>query len=783
MAFFLQELFLSVMNMSITASYVILFVMVGRLFLKKTPKIFSYTLWAVVLFRLVSPFSFSSAFSFLKAGTLSSGKMEYIPFDIGMMGQPQIDTGISGANAVINHSLPAATPYASTNPMQMILFILSIIWILGVLILMTYSFISYLMLKRKVCMAVLLQDNIFECESISTPFVLGIVNPKIYLPKGLSEIEKSYILKHEQIHIRRFDYLIKPCAFLALCVHWFNPFVWLSFVLMSHDMEMSCDERVIKELGTDIKKDYSTSILSLAVNRKMVNGSPLAFGETGAKGRIKNVLNYKRPAFWVSIVTVIAVAAIGIGLVSNPNASIHYKKEKIHMAEIWAEGLKTRDGKLRYEIMSEDMKEKFIVEQKAGSEEWYYNIGYSSPWVVNYEIEVEGDTANIIYYMTDSDGEIYEKTEIITFGKENNQFVIINAREKFAHYEVVRYFAATARGAMETYTEALLESDYPVLLSLVHTENFDPIGQDIWDTVKIDSVKVINEDVRENKACYGLELDIKDGGSSAFEAGVFPRWLWLVKGEGESGWYVEGLMTSGEPDASWWGFQSEQIDEIDMKDLTEKLIITSDRYNNTKYPLIAELSQEGIYLYGINSTGSGVVLKYGENIQVFDWIYTTTRFILPVLEKYDVDDDGKDEIMCVLNVGSGTGLSVYELHILKFDKTAGYIDYAFSDYIEQIKTMFSFTYNENENSILLKTKNDSYTYVLPKEYQELTFKDITYGDIVYFYISDGLEINILPAMVAEEVASPLFLEDIILKGDIRFKDGEFQITSLQIVAN
>ncbi|AKL95254.1 peptidase M56, BlaR1 [Clostridium aceticum] len=555
MASFLQELFLSILNMSITASYVILFVIVGRLFLKKAPKIFSYASWAVVLFRLISPFSFSSAFSLLKVGTSSFGKMEYIPSNIGMMAEPQIDLGISGLNTIISNSLPAATPYASINPTQIILLSLSIIWILGVLGLMTYSLISYLILKHKVGMAVLLQDNVFECENISSPFVLGIVNPKIYLPIGLSEAEKSYILKHEQIHIKRFDYLIKPFAFLALCVHWFNPFVWLSFVLMSHDMEMACDEQVIKELGTDIKTDYSTSILSLAVNKKMINGSPLAFGEIGAKGRIKNVLNYKRSTFWVIIMAVIVVIITGIGLASNPTASTYYNKEKIHMAETWAEALNIRNGKLRYEIMSESMKEKFVTEQKEGSDsdEWNYSIGYSSPWVVNYEIDVEGDTANITYHLTDSTGEIYEKIEIITFGKENNQLVIIDAREKFAQWEKVRYFAPTAKQAMEVYRKALLESDYLTILSLVHTANFDPIGQEIWDTIKINSVKVVSEDIRENKACYELELDIKDGGNSAFEIGIFPRWLWLVKGE--LGWYVEGLMTSGEPDASWWSLE------------------------------------------------------------------------------------------------------------------------------------------------------------------------------------------------------------------------------------
>ena len=244
--------------------------------------------------------------------------MEHIPADIGMMAQPQVNVGIDGINQAINNSLPTAMPIASANPMQIILFIISLLWALGILSLLVYSVVSYLLLKRKVSLAILLKGNIFECENIQSPFVLGIIKPKIYLPMGFYETEKSYILKHEQTHIRRFDYLVKPFAFLVLCVHWFNPLVWISFILMNKDMEMSCDERVLTELGTDIKKDYSRSLLSLAVSRKMISGSPLAFGESNAKSRIKNVLNYKRPAFWVVVLAVVAIVAISVGLMANP---------------------------------------------------------------------------------------------------------------------------------------------------------------------------------------------------------------------------------------------------------------------------------------------------------------------------------------------------------------------------------------------------------------------------------------------------------------------------------
>ncbi|GAB6155473.1 hypothetical protein JCM17380_42240 [Desulfosporosinus burensis] len=315
----LVDSFLTVLNMSITASYVILFVLLARLLLKKAPKIFSYSLWAVVLFRLICPVSFSSTLSFL--GFLKTNNMEHIPADIAMMTQLKVNVGLYNVNQVINSSLPAANPAASANPIQIILFIISVLWVLGILSLLVYSVVSYLLLKRKVGTAIRIKDNIYECEGIQFPFVLGIIKPRIYLPLGFSEAERGYILKHEEIHIRRFDYLMKPLAFLVLCIHWFNPLVWLSFILMTKDMEMSCDERVIKELGTNLKKDYSSSLLSVAAKRNIIGGSLLAFGESNTKSRIKNVLNYKRPVFGVVLLAGVVILVISVGLMANPKSA------------------------------------------------------------------------------------------------------------------------------------------------------------------------------------------------------------------------------------------------------------------------------------------------------------------------------------------------------------------------------------------------------------------------------------------------------------------------------
>lgn len=310
----MEELFLSVLNMSLTASYVILFVILVRMLLKKAPKVISYALWAVVAFRLIVPFSFESMFSFLPRSMNTAP----ITPDIIYQQSPRINSGIEVVDSFVNKSLPAPTIEASANPLQIYIGFGAYIWILGIVALIFYSVISTLHLKRRLKGSRLIEHNIYEANNLKTPFVLGLIKPRIYLPVGLNIQERRYILLHEQTHIHRKDHIIKILAFLILSLHWFNPLVWIAFMLMNSDMEMSCDEKVLKEIQEDIKKPYAYSLLSLATGKHAINGSPLAFGEGIMKGRIKNVLNYRKPGFWAIALSIILVAAVGIGLMANP---------------------------------------------------------------------------------------------------------------------------------------------------------------------------------------------------------------------------------------------------------------------------------------------------------------------------------------------------------------------------------------------------------------------------------------------------------------------------------
>ncbi|NLJ59103.1 MAG: hypothetical protein GX339_09700 [Tissierellia bacterium] len=312
----MDRLFLQIISMSVTATYVIIFVIATRLLLKKFPKIFSYVLWFAVLFRLIIPFSFESVLSLIPD--------VHIPQDIAYLPKPEINSGIAVVDSAVNSVLPSTVNLpVSVNPMQVWLAIGVIIWVIGMCLLLIYSVFTSVKLYRNLRYAKHMEDNIYTMDGLKTPFVFGVINPKIYLPANLSENEKPYILLHEQIHIKRFDHIVKAVFFLVTCIHWFNPFVWPAFYLLGEDMELSCDERVVKEMGSTIKKEYSSSLLAMSTGRKIVGGCPISFGENNTKGRIKNVLNYKKPALWFLVVAVIIIIVIIAALITNPKSVLN----------------------------------------------------------------------------------------------------------------------------------------------------------------------------------------------------------------------------------------------------------------------------------------------------------------------------------------------------------------------------------------------------------------------------------------------------------------------------
>lgn len=234
---------------------------------------------------------------------------------------PSVQTGVPALNHVINPVISGSftpAPGASANPLQIWIPVLAGIWLFGIVALFLYSAVSYCRLRRKVCEAVILRDNIYQSENVCSPFVLGIIRPKIYLPYHMDSREVGHVIAHEQTHIRRKDHWWKPLGFLLLTIHWFNPLMWLSYVLLCRDIELACDEKVIGKMGNAQRADYTQALVACSVDRRLIAACPLAFGEIGVKERVKSVMNYKKPAFWIVLASVIVCAVIAVCFLTNP---------------------------------------------------------------------------------------------------------------------------------------------------------------------------------------------------------------------------------------------------------------------------------------------------------------------------------------------------------------------------------------------------------------------------------------------------------------------------------
>ena len=331
----MADIFLKVVNMSISACWIVLAIVLLRIILKKAPKWINCLLWGIAGLRLVMPFSLESIFSLIPSAEFIPQELVHSHSSVDVKGTEilncvgnnpvSVELGISDGSLVFNEITAPDCP--SINPLLISTYIASIVWIVGIIALLVYTLVNFLRLKQKIGTAVLFCDNIYQGEAVVSPFVLGIIKPKIYLPFNMGEQEMEYVIAHEQAHLRRKDHLWKPLGFLILTLHWFNPMVWLGYILLCRDIELACDEKVVKELNNEQRADYSQALLSCSVNRRMVAACPVAFGEVGVKNRVKSVLNYKKPAFWVIAVAIVLCIVLAFGFLTNPkNTSVFNSK-------------------------------------------------------------------------------------------------------------------------------------------------------------------------------------------------------------------------------------------------------------------------------------------------------------------------------------------------------------------------------------------------------------------------------------------------------------------------
>ena len=333
----MAAVFLKLLNLSISASWLVLAVLVLRLISKRSPKWVNVLLWGIVALRLVLPFSIESAVSLIpSAETVSPAVVQFDP-------APTITSGVNIIDNAVNPSLSehfAAAPTMSVNPLYVWTYLAGWVWLIGLGAMLLYALVSYLRLRRRVSVSLCVRENIYLCDAISSPFILGVVKPRIYLPSGLDEVQRQNVLAHEQAHLARRDHWWKPLGFALLAVYWFNPALWLAYTLLCRDIELACDERVIRTMDESAVKTYSTVLLACSMPRKAVITCPLAFGEVGVKERVRNALRYKKPAFWVVAASVAVCVVVAVCFLTNPPTDtdavglIGFHREQVTYADV-----------------------------------------------------------------------------------------------------------------------------------------------------------------------------------------------------------------------------------------------------------------------------------------------------------------------------------------------------------------------------------------------------------------------------------------------------------------
>lgn len=461
----MSKIFITVLNMSFTASYCILAVIALRLLLRRLPKLFSYLLWSVVLFRLLCPVSISADYSLLRVNT-HVFSAENITETNGTYNKNSDEEYTSynnnaalpnGANTQHINDTAQADALNLTKQLRLptVIKAASLLWLLVIIFLMLRSIVSTVKLRRFLGDAVRIEENIYEKKGIDTPFVIGIITPQIYLPLHLSESERKYVLAHEATHIARKDYIIKLLAYAAACIHWFNPLVWLAFSLMEKDMEMSCDESVLKKMGISSKENYSRTLLSLSSETSMLRVNPVAFSERKVKERVKNILSYRKKTMFTVVITAAAIAVVSLGLAINPKAESAARawsddsesntealNSKAPAAlndfiKTYANAFCDRDGNTIASLYIDeaaalaDGEEMLLEKLDVG-----YSFGWSSPWPwfsneCRYLINESGQTADIWFYALTSDPHASVWKQKIHYTEKDGKYYIAEITTQF----------------------------------------------------------------------------------------------------------------------------------------------------------------------------------------------------------------------------------------------------------------------------------------------------------------------------------------------------------------
>lgn len=457
----MNQFFLELLNNAVITSILIFAVIIIRACIKKAPRWITCALWGLVAIKLVLPFSIESMLSLIPSS-------RPIPADIEYQAVPQIESGVTVINNIVNPVLEANfTPseVVAVNPMQVVVSVSSTVWMIGVAILCLYLMISYVLLRKKVAASKNIFENVYMCDDVSIPFILGIINPGIYLPSGIKQDTMECVLEHEKAHLKRLDHIWKPLGFLILTVYWFHPLCWIAYVLLCKDIEFACDERVTKDRDKAWKATYCQALLDCSVRRRMIAVCPVAFGEVGVKDRVRSVLSYKKPAFWMIAVALMLSIGVAVCFMTSPksNPAVTETNEDVNAGDIqkkpedngtidqaaaltarkWAQAFCDGDGTTIVSMASEEVIEQFEAMEvlEFHGDNVYFSFG-SSPmlgWpdeVTPYVIAAQDDVnhaVDILYYAWTSDPHVTVWREQITLERDDDQYIV--SKEKLTYLD------------------------------------------------------------------------------------------------------------------------------------------------------------------------------------------------------------------------------------------------------------------------------------------------------------------------------------------------------------
>ena len=445
----ISPIFMKICNMSLTATYCIAAVILLRFLLRKQPKIFSYLLWSVVLFRLLCPISVTGSYSLLRMDTDMISQENLSGFKgariVALLNRDSVMDGdmpeVNGDGINDIRDVAAESGFYQREAAELLHKIFTVggwIWLAGAALLIGYSVWTTLRFRKYLQGASQVENNVFEMVGLATPFVFGIARPQIYLPAHIQAEERKFVLEHEYVHVARKDYLVKILAWGTVCIHWFNPMVWLAYKLMEKDMEMSCDEGVIRKLGYDVRKEYSNALLSLSCDRLKLGGCPIAFGEGAVKSRVQNILSYHKKAVAAIVLSIILSCAAVVGLSMNPVSAADGTTldEQIQFVTDYANAFCDRNGNelVGLYVDVDTAFENIFVLDYADEE---YTFGFSSPWpdefrfLVDEENNRDGGKAEIWYYAWTSDPHIAVWKEELEFTKTGDGYRAAKSTLKF----------------------------------------------------------------------------------------------------------------------------------------------------------------------------------------------------------------------------------------------------------------------------------------------------------------------------------------------------------------